>query len=372
MLQRPTDSLKITPLYDLHVELGGKMEPFAGHTMPMWFNGVITEHLYTRTAAGLFDVSHMGQARIYGVNVARILENLTPGDILGLKVGCQRYTQFTNDSGGILDDLMVTNLGDHFYVVVNASRKEQDFALMRAAGLNVEILEDHALLALQGPRAAKVLSHLAPEIQTMKFMSSVKTTLDKIPCYISRSGYSGEDGYEISLSSTSAISLAQRLLKKDVWPIGLAARDSLRLEAGFCLYGHDIDETTTPVEANLLWSIGKRRREEGGFPGDKVIQRQIAKGVTRRRVGIKPTGKVPARAHTEITDMTGQTIGKVTSGGFSPSINKPIAMGYVKKDWATVETPVNLIIRSKPVSGQVSKLPFIERYNNCKQEVIYG
>lgn len=358
------DQLKTTPLHALHVELGAKMVPFAGYDMPVQFPlGVLGEHKHTRAKAGLFDVSHMGQVRIDGdvADTARVMETLVPGDIAGLTPGRMRYTQFTNDAGGILDDLMVTNAGDHLFVVVNAACKDQDICLMRGAfGDALSVLEDRALLALQGPAAAEVLADLAPAAAELSFMSGAAMDVAGQLCFVTRSGYTGEDGYEISVPAAGAEALARRLLAHDaVESIGLGARDSLRLEAGLCLYGHDIDTTTSPVEAALTWSIGKRRREEGGFPGAARILKEIADGTSRKRVGLKPEGRAPAREGTEIMDGDGTPIGHVTSGGFGPSVEGPVAMGYVSSEHAAADTAVSLMVRGKAMPARVVKLPFV-------------
>ena len=354
--------LKTTPLTALHERLGGKMVPFAGYLMPVQFPlGILGEHRHTRAKAGLFDVSHMGQLRIDGADAAARLETLVPGDILGLGEGRTRYTQFTNADGGILDDLMVTNAGDHLFVVVNAACKEADTAHLRnTLGDAVAELGDRALLALQGPAAESVMAALAPEAAAMTFMTFRCLDVAGVPCFVTRSGYTGEDGYEISVPAADAEALAERLLAHpDVEPIGLGARDSLRLEAGLCLYGHDIDTTTSPVEAALTWSIGKRRREQGGFPGAARVQDELANGPSRRRVGLKPEGRAPAREGTEITDPDGRPIGKVTSGGFGPSVDGPVAMGYVETAFATDGTELRLVVRGKPLPARVAKLPFV-------------
>ena len=361
----PSEDPKKTPLDSLHRELGGKMVPFAGYDMPVQYTaGILSEHTHTREKAALFDVSHMGQAFIRGDNPVAALEALVPGDLAALSDGEIRYTLFTNDKGGILDDLMATRRGDHLFLIVNAACKEQDFAHMQAhlsEGNSLEIMPDQALLALQGPDAAAVLGRLAPAARLMGFMTSEPISIGDIPCIISRSGYSGEDGYEISLPAEDADRLARLLLDEpEVIAAGLGARDSLRLEAGLCLYGSDIDEATTPIEAGLIWTISKRRRAEGGFPGAEVIQQQIENGVSRKRVGIKPDGKAPARAHTEITDKDGNVIGEITSGGFGPSVGGPVAMGYVKTDFAKAGTAVDLLVRGKPQPAQVVKMPFAE------------
>ena len=356
--------LKATPLTALHEACGGKMVPFAGYDMPVQYPaGVMTEHTHTRTAAGLFDVSHMGQVRLHGAHAAEALEKLVPGDVMALGAGRTRYTMFTNDRGGILDDLMVTQHGDYLYLVINAACKDADIAHLRqglSSGCELEIIEDRALLALQGPKAVNVISRFASAARHMMFMSATELHIADIPCFITRSGYTGEDGYEISVPLEATEDLARLLLDEDeVMPVGLGARDSLRLEAGLCLYGNDIDETTTPVEAGLIWTISKRRRLEGGFPGDAIIQQQIADGPPRTRVGIQPEGRAPARAHTEITDVDGTVIGEVTSGGFGPTVGGPVSMGYVAASHAKIGTDVNLLVRGKSMPAQVCSTTFV-------------
>lgn len=360
-----------TPLHSLHRDLGAKLVPFAGYDMPVQYpTGILAEHNHTRTAASLFDVSHMGQAIIRGGDRVAALERLVPGDIRALAEGRTRYTQFTTEQGGILDDLMVTNAGDHLFLVVNAACKAADLAHLKAglgAGAEVEELDDRALLALQGPAAAQVMARLAPAAAEMAFMSWRHLEVAGIPCWISRSGYTGEDGFEISVPAAQAEALAQRLLAEDgVRPVGLGARDSLRLEAGLCLYGSDIDTTTTPVEAALTWSISKRRRSEGGYPGAAVVQRQLAEDAPRLRVGLKPVDKAPARAHTAITDKEGRPLGEVTSGGFGPTVGGPVAMGYVRADHARPGTAVMLVVRGVPREARVVELPFVpHRYHKA-------
>jgi len=369
------ENLQQTSLYDLHVELGGKMVGFAGYYMPVQYpSGIVTEHNHTRTKAGLFDVSHMGQVLLKGESHAHVsaeLEKLVPGDIAALDVGRTRYTQFTNQEGGILDDLMVTRTKDDgtLYLVVNASRKDDDHEHM-AAGLDgsVEIIriQDRSLIALQGPAAERVLADFADEVADMAFMSSEIISIDGIECWVSRSGYTGEDGFEISVPNDEAVLLTQKLLAhEEVLACGLGARDSLRLEGGLCLYGNDIDETTSPIEAGLVWSISKRRRAEGGFPGAARIQSEIADGASRKRVGIKPDGRAPARDGVEIQDTSGNAIGIITSGGFGPSMGAPIAMGYVPTDHAAIGTKLNLIVRGKALPATVVALPFVA--NNFKR-----
>jgi aminomethyltransferase len=364
-------STQKTPLNALHVELGARMAPFAGYNMPIQYPaGVLAEHLHTRKAAGLFDVSHMGQALIESADhtaVARFLESLCPADVLNLAPGRQRYTQLLNESGGIVDDLMVTRppgADGALRLVVNASRKEIDFALIRErlpAGVRLTPLPEASLIALQGPLAAATLARLAPQepIETMAFMSARPARIAGFETFVSRSGYTGEDGYEISIASAQAEGFARVLLDEpDVAPIGLGARDSLRLEAGLCLYGHELDETTDPIEAALSWSIQKRRRLEGGFPGAKRIQNALANGPDRQWVGLRPDGRAPAREGAEIVSAGGAPIGLVTSGGFAPSLNAPIAMGYVARAHAAIGTPVALMVRGKALSARVVALPF--------------
>jgi aminomethyltransferase len=360
-----------TPLHALHIELGARMAPFAGYDMPINYPaGVLAEHLHTRKGAGLFDVSHMGQALIEAADhaaVAGFLESLCPADFLNLAPGRQRYTQLLNESGGIIDDLMVTRppgAEGALRLVVNAARKEVDFDLIGArtpSGVRLTPLPDAALIALQGPLAAATLARLAPEerIETMAFMSARPARIAGVETFVSRSGYTGEDGYEISLAAIEAETFARLLLSQpDVAPIGLGARDSLRLEAGLCLYGHELDETVDPIEAALSWSIQKRRRLDGGFPGAKRIQDALASGPERQRVGIRPDGRAPAREGAEIVSVDGAPIGVVTSGGFGPSVNAPIAMGYVARAHAAVGAPISLMVRGKPLSARVVTLPF--------------
>jgi aminomethyltransferase len=361
--------LRRTPLYPLHIALGARMVPFAGYEMPVQYpQGILAEHLHTRAHAGLFDVSHMGQLRLVGVDPAAALETLVPGDIRSLGPMRMRYTLLLADDGGILDDLMATRLGAGLFVVVNAATKDADIAYLRdrlATAVTIERHNDPALLALQGPAAAAVLERLAGGIVQMPFMSAAETSIDGRPCLITRSGYTGEDGFEISLGGADAVGLAERLLAEpEVEPAGLGARDSLRLEAGLCLYGHDLDATTNPVEADLAWTIGKRRRGEGGFPGAAPILRQLAEGPARKRVGIRPDGRAPAREGTVISDGAGNQIGRVTSGGFGPSLGAPIAMGYVDIAQTAIGAPLALDIRGTARPARVASLPFVpHRYH---------
>jgi aminomethyltransferase len=362
--QNVDSPLQRTPLHSLHRRLGARMTGFAGYEMPVNYPpGILAEHLHTRAAVGLFDVSHMGQIRLRGAGAAAALEALAPGDILGLAPMRLRYTLLLNEAGGIIDDLMATRLADGLFLVVNAARKAVDLAHLREhidSSVAVEPLPDRALLALQGPQAAAVLSRFAPNLATLPFMAAAEAAIGGEHCFVTRSGYTGEDGFEISLSAEGAETLAERLLAEaEVMPVGLGARDSLRLEAGLCLWGHDIDEATTPVEAGLAWAIGKRRREAGGFPGAAAVLRQLAEGPERRRVGLRPDGRAPAREDTEIADPAGNDIGRVTSGGFGPSVGAPIAMGYVAAPHAALDSPLNLIVRGMPRPAHVARLPFV-------------
>jgi aminomethyltransferase len=366
-------TLARTPLYKLHLELGAKMVPFAGYEMPVQYpTGVLKEHAHTRTQAGLFDVSHMGQVRLSGADAAAALESLVPVDIVGLPLNRQRYAMFTDEQGGILDDLMVSNGGDHLFVVVNAACKRQDIAHMQkylAGRCTVEELSDRALLALQGPAAVAVMARLAPETAKMIFMDTAKVTLVGVECFISRSGYTGEDGFEISVPDAQAEELARLLLAQpEVAAIGLGARDSLRLEAGLCLYGHDMDTQTTPVEASLGWALSKARRADGeragGYPGAEKIMQQLAEGVTRKRVGLLVKDRMPVREGSELVDDQGRNVGRVTSGGFGPTVGAPVAMGYVDTALAQPGTALQAIVRGKPVPVEVAKTPFVpQRYH---------
>jgi aminomethyltransferase len=366
--------LKTTPLHALHLSLGAKMVPFAGYDMPVQYPlGVMKEHLHTRAAAGLFDVSHMGQVIVRAksgdyADAALALEKLVPVDILSLKEGRQRYGFFTDDNGCILDDLMITNRGDHLLVVVNAACKDADLAHMTAnlPDCDVTLLNDRALIALQGPRAEAVLAELWAGVSSMKFMDVREVPLHDVPCIVSRSGYSGEDGFEISVPQDHAVSVAKALLEHpDCEAIGLGARDSLRLEAGLCLYGNDIDTTTSPIEASLEWALQKARKgggdREGGFPGADRILAELADGTTRRRVGLKPEGKAPVRSHAKLfADADGlHELGEVTSGTFGPTVEGPVAMGYLPVSHAAAGTQVFAEVRGKYLPMTVAALPFI-------------
>ncbi|KGK11975.1 glycine cleavage system aminomethyltransferase GcvT [Vibrio navarrensis] len=374
MTQEHSDQeLLTTPLHALHIEVGAKMVPFAGYDMPVQYPlGVKKEHLHTRDAAGLFDVSHMGQLRLHGEGAAAFLESLVPVDIIDLAQGKQRYAFFTNEQGGIMDDLMVANLGDHLFVVVNAACKEQDINHLQAhipSDVELEVIDDRALLAIQGPKAAEVLARFQPAVAEMMFMDVQKLELLGEECIISRSGYTGEDGYEISVPADKAEALARALTaEQEVEWIGLGARDSLRLECGLCLYGHDLDQTTTPVEASLLWGIQKVRRtggeREGGFPGADIILKQIeSKDVSRKRVGLVGLTKAPVREGAELFDADGNKVGVVTSGTAGPNAGKPVSMAYLRADLTEIGTEVFAEVRGKLLPMAVEKMPFVpQRY----------
>ena len=341
------------------------MVPFAGYEMPVQYpTGIIAEHLHTRAKAGLFDVSHMGQIRLHGAGAARALEALVPGDLQGLTPGRMRYTLLLNDNGGILDDLMATRLEDGLMLVVNAACKEADLAHLCGQFDKTVAIEprfERGLLALQGQAAAAVLARFAAGVDHMPFMSAAEASLAGAQCFVTRSGYTGEDGYEISAAAEDAVALAEGLLAEpEVAPIGLGARDTLRLEAGLCLYGHDIDGTTTPIEAGLAWTVGKRRRAEANFPGADRILRELTDGPKRRRVGIRPDGRAPAREGTAIQGPGGREIGRVTSGGFGPTIGAPIAMGYVDPAHAGENIALHLVVRDVPRPAHVAPLPFVQ------------
>jgi len=372
------ENLLKTPLYDLHVESGGKMVPFAGYAMSVQYPlGIMKEHLHTRDAAGLFDVSHMGQAYIRstdGSDPAAVIEELMPGALQVLKPGKMRYTLLLNDDGGIEDDLMVTRTFEPegtLYVVVNAACKEKDYALLEEKlgdRIVIEPLEDRALIALQGPKAESVLSSLAPEVAELNFMEATMVTLEGSVCWVSRSGYTGEDGYEISIPADEVESFSRRLLNNDnVELIGLGARDSLRLEAGLCLSGHDFDGTKSPVEAGLNFALGKKRREVGDFAGGGRILKELVDGVEAVRVGIIPEGRAPAREGAEIADSDGNVIGIVTSGGFGPTFGAPVAMGYVPVAFAENGTELQLIVRGRALPAKVAPTPFVPQRYKRKQ-----
>jgi aminomethyltransferase len=371
----PPSQVRRTPLHALHIAGGGKMVPFAGYDMPVQYTtGVLREHLHTRSSAGLFDVSHMGQIVLRPKSgkledAALALERLVPQDVLAVAPGRQRYAQFTDESGGILDDLMVANFASHLFLVVNAACKAEDEAHLRAHLSDlcvIEPLPDRALIALQGPKAESVLAKFCPEIPAMRFMDAGPRSVGGIECFVSRSGYTGEDGFEISVPAEQAEQLARDLLADGrVLPVGLGARDSLRLEAGLCLYGHDIDTSTTPVEGALEWSVQKSRRKggvrAGGFPGADLILTQLEQGAPRRRVGLRPEGRAPVREGAPLfaDASSAQPIGAVTSGGFGPSLNAPVAMGYLPAPQATPGGLVFAELRGQRLPLRISPMPFV-------------
>ena len=365
MADTPTTDLNRTPLYELHLAMRGKMVPFAGYEMPVQYPaGILKEHLHTREKAGLFDVSHMGQAFLFGDDPAAAIEKLTPADVKGLKDGQQRYALLLSDIGTIKDDFMTARLADEpaLFLVVNAATKDGDFAYIAEQLKGIATLDPQpgrALLALQGPKAEAVLSRHAPGIENLTFMKIARFDLGGAAAIISRSGYTGEDGFEISLHANDAEGVAQRLLADpDVLPIGLGARDSLRLEAGLCLYGHDMDDKIDPISANLAWSIGKRRKTAKDFPAAEAIMEKLLNGTPTKRVGIRPDGQAPAREGTDIADKTGRVIGHITSGGFGPSLNAPVAMGYVESAFAAGGTEIDLLVRGKAMPARVAPMPF--------------
>ncbi len=368
------DNLLKTPLHDLHVELGARMVPFAGYSMPVQYPaGLMAEHHHTRTAAGLFDVSHMGQLRLEGADAALALETLIPVDVVDLLAGKQRYGLLLNDEGGIIDDLMFFNRdignGGDIFIIVNGACKVGDIAHIESKigqRCNVIPMPEMALLALQGPEAVTALQRLAPGVENLVFMTGGRFNIAGCDCFLTRSGYTGEDGFEISVSATHAEKLARALLAEpEVKPIGLGARNSLRLEAGLCLYGNDIDTTTSPVEASLNWAIQKVRRagggRAGGFPGADKILAQLSDPslLTRKRVGLMALERVPVREHTALHSLDGALIGEVTSGLLGPSINQPVAMGYVSPEFAAIGTKVNAMVRGKAVPMEVCAMPFV-------------
>lgn len=378
----PDAPLKTTPLAEAHVARGAKMVPFAGYSMPVQYagehGGVLKEHLWTREHAGLFDVSHMGQARIRGVNPRAAFEEVVPGDFIGLKPGKQKYSVLLNQRGGIVDDLMagrpVDAAGegdDGLFVVVNGACKDNDFKVIAdelAGQVQIERLEDRALLALQGPKAAEVMARHAPEAATLVFMDIRLMKAFGEDCVVSRSGYTGEDGYEISVPAHAAVSVWNTLLSDPgVQPIGLGARDSLRLEAGLPLYGHDLDETVSPVEAGLTFAINKNRREQRDFPGAARIVKELAEGPSRTKVGLKVLEGAPAREGAEVADAAGNVVGVVTSGGFSPTLRAGIALAFVPPAQAAVGTQLKVIVRGKAQAAEVVKTPFVpHRYARAK------
>jgi aminomethyltransferase len=342
--------------------MGAKMVPFAGYSMPVQYaSGVLKEHLHTRSSAGLFDVSHMGQVKVTGTAVAQALETVMPIDVQGLEVGRQRYGFLTNDHGGIIDDLMVTNCGDHFLLVLNAACKHSDIAYLESvlpSGVTLELMNDRALLALQGPKAREILQRLAPAVADMVFMDAAAVNIAGFECFVTCSGYTGEDGFEISVAADQAAILARKLLaEQGVDLVGLGARDSLRLEAGLCLYGHDLSEQTTPVAANLLWAISKVRRpggeRAGGYPGADVIAAQLKEGTAKKRIMLKPLGRAPVREGVAVVDENGRELGEVCSGGFGPTVEGPVAMAYVDSLALVNDTPLFALVRKKMIALEV-------------------
>lgn len=360
--------LKHTSLYELHKELGAKLVPFAGYAMPVSYPlGIIKEHQHTREQAGLFDVSHMGQVIISGEGAAQALEALVPVDLESLQINQQSYALLTNADGGVIDDLMITRLEEHkFFLVINAGCKEKDIRHLQAnlKALKIEVMEDYSLLALQGPSAKEVMSKYIDGLEALGFMWGMQTKIDGIDCYINRAGYTGEDGFEISVNNAEAETLARTLLiHKEVEAVGLGARDSLRLESGLCLYEHELNEKITPVEAGLIWSISKSRRlggaKEGGFPGAEKILEQIQVGASLKRVGLKIDGRVAAREGAELVSVDGIHIGEVSSGGFGPTIGSPVAIAYVQKEFSELGTELQAVVRNKKFAVTVSKMPFV-------------
>lgn len=374
MTNEPLDrELRTVALDSLHHELGARMVPFAGYSMPVqYLSGIIAEHKQTRTRAGLFDISHMGQVRISGPDVAKALEKLVPGNLVDLPPFKQRYTVFTTASGGVFDDFMVTNIGDHFFLVVNAARKDEDLRYLKERMLEnctIELLSDQALIALQGPQASGVLARLAPGSEQLKFMTAGYFVLDSLDCLITRCGYTGEDGFEISVPALQADRVARLLLNQpEVNPIGLGARDSLRLEAGLSLYGHELDESTTLIEAGLQWVVAKRyqgiSKMDACFPGAEITLGQIRDGVAKKRVGLIPEGRAPIREGTQILNFKDEVVGRVTSGGFGPTIGGPVAMAYIDAEYASVGSRLIAVLRNKPCPVRVTALPFV-KHNYC-------
>lgn len=376
MAETAPETLQHTPLHDLHVALGGRMVGFGGYALPVQYKGIVAEHTHTRTSASLFDVSHMGQVTVTGpdfATTAAALETLMPGELLALAPGEMRYTVLLNANGGIEDDLIVTRPAEGLapdgtvFIVVNAATKHQDLTLMQAAlgsQLKFTLHDDRALIAIQGPKAPDVLNRHSTIAKQLTFMQAGPATIGSFDCQVSRSGYTGEDGFEISVSNTDAAALAELLLTEpELEPAGLGARDSLRLEAGLCLYGHDMNPDIDPVTAGLLFAIGKRRRTEGGFAGAETVLKTLADGAAQKRIGILFDGRMPVREGAELVDAEGGTIGRITSGTFSPTREAPIAMGYLPKPVAGIGEAVTAIVRGKPVTGTITKMPFVpQRY----------
>ena len=372
MAEAAPDDLMKTPLHDLHVALGGRMVGFGGYALPVQYKGIVLEHNHTRAAASLFDVSHMGQVTVTGPDHATTvaaLETLMPGELQALNPGEMRYTVLLNESGGIEDDLIVTRpavgqaTDGTMFIVVNAATKHHDLELMQNAlggQLGFTLHDDRALIAIQGPKAASVLARHSSIVDELIFMQSGPAKIGDFDCQVSRSGYTGEDGFEISVSNADVTALAKLLLADpDLQPAGLGARDSLRLEAGLCLYGHDMNANIDPITAGLIFAVGKRRRTEGGFAGAENVLGVLSDGVKKKRVGILFEGRMPVREGAELVDGAGEVVGTITSGGFSPTLQAPIAMGYVPRKMAEIGAPVTAIVRGKPVAGTITKMPFV-------------
>lgn len=372
MAETAEPELKTTTLHSKHIELGGKMVPFAGYSMPVQYpDGIKDSHLFVRSSAGLFDVSHMGQIRLHGADRVAFLEKLVVADVAAIAEHCAQLSVLTTEGGGIIDDTIITNNGDNIGMVINAGCKDKDIAHMRhhmsqatASGMDVslEVIEDHELFALQGPKAVSVLSAMVPshDFVKMPFMTVATLEVAGISCHVTRCGYTGEDGFEFSVPTDRALELFEILIAKDeVRPIGLGARDSLRLEAGLCLYGNDIDDTTSPVEAGLNWTIGKRRRETGGFLGEEVILGHLKNGITRRRMAFLMKKGAPARGGEALLNEAGEKVGTVTSGGFSPTLGVPIGMGYADKPFNKSGTTLQVQVRSRTNAVEVKKMPLV-------------
>ena len=355
-----------TALYNYHKSLGAKFVPFAGYEMPVQYSsGIIDEHKLTRSSAGMFDVSHMGQLSIVGnESVAKELEKIIPIDLEKIKLNQSKYSFLTNEKGGIYDDLIVTKVEKGFNIILNAACKNNDFKIISSSLNNkfkITLHKNLSLIALQGPKSAQILEKIINGVSSLKFMNGNKFSYNSTDVYITRSGYTGEDGFEISVSNELVEDLAKKLTSQNVKPIGLGARDTLRLEAGLCLYGHDINESTSPIEANLKWAISKRRREEGGLVGYNKIKSDLNGSLSRLRVGVKPEGKIIAREGVKIFSEDGKEIGSITSGTFGPSVNEPIAMGYVKLNFSKPGTSVLLEVRGKKYEAKVTELPFYKK-----------
>jgi len=355
-----------TALYNYHKSLGAKFVPFAGYEMPVQYSsGIVEEHKITRTNAGLFDVSHMGQLLIEGnENLSDELEKIIPVDLKKIKLNQSKYSFLTNEKGGIYDDLIITKVDNGFSIILNAACKDNDFKIIKnsiGSKFKLTLYKNLSLIALQGPKSSEILEKIINEVSSLKFMNGNKFSYNEKEIYITRSGYTGEDGFEISIPNELVEDFVKKVVSKGAKPIGLGARDTLRLEAGLCLYGHDINETTSPIEANLKWAISKRRREEGGFVGYSKIKSDMNGSLSRLRVGVKPEGKIIAREGVKIFSEDNKEIGSITSGTFGPSVNGPIAMGYVKLNFSKLGTKVLLEVRGKKHNATISELPFYKK-----------